>query len=268
MFRSLKLIKLRVLQVNTSAYPSIINNIRSFTSSESPASMSWDKMTSTQRDAWILLGWNETSWKGQSPAPPSDSAYWKQLTPTQQSAAKYGLGYTSHVWDMELDGIEEHSDSNIVSTDKVNNEVSSSNNKKTGGILSSIFNVIKGGSDVINTGFDIANDPIAGIQDSISNKIDISSIESIVYLDDSGSMQGSNIQHAKEAFNSIFPLFRTIPTRIVLFGSNKTELFDKRQEEISSKSKNVPSTLITNQWNGHSGGTYMWHMIGTSFDFF
>jgi uncharacterized protein with von Willebrand factor type A (vWA) domain len=79
-----------------------------------------------------------------------------------------------------------------------------------------------------------------------------------VYLDDSGSMQGKNLKAAKIAFNSIMPKFENVPTRIVLFGSSKTELV-QRTAKVNSE------LMKADAWKGFSGGTYMWHMIGNCF---
>mmetsp|Transcript_23750 Transcript_23750/g.27934 ORF Transcript_23750/g.27934 Transcript_23750/m.27934 type:complete len:380 (+) Transcript_23750:2-1141(+) len=220
-------------------------------------------MTPQQQEAWKFLGWNENSWNGIEDAPLSDSAHWNQLTSEQQSAAKYGLGYDSKSWDDELNGISHNSNNNnSVQFSKENHSsisnVKDQSNKKSSGILSSIFGVFSGGAEIINHGIDVAKDPISGIKDIAdtitTERIEIASTEAILYLDNSVSMtNGSNLKLAHQAFESILPQFNNIPTRVVVFGSYK--------DEIVVRDKNIPKIPILPHWDGNGGGTYLWHMI-------
>lgn len=77
-------------------------------------------------------------------------------------------------------------------------------------------------------------------------------IETILYLDDSGSMSG-NLALGKSALVSMAHLLKGSKTRIVKFGAGKT-VISPREEKWST-------ALTCLNWDGSSGSTYMWKMI-------
>lgn len=77
-------------------------------------------------------------------------------------------------------------------------------------------------------------------------------IETILYLDDSGSMSGK-LGQGKAALQDMSHLLQNTHTRIVKFGSAKA---------VVSPRENGWSTALTClNWNASSGSTYMWKMI-------
>jgi hypothetical protein len=100
------------------------------------------------------------------------------------------------------------------------------------------------------------------VLDATSGVLEITGIDTLVYLDDSASMQGSNLREGQEALQSLETRLKTasddadqryLPTRIVKFGNHATVL------NPSEEDWNV--SLVNAAWDGSSGGTYMWKMI-------
>jgi hypothetical protein len=77
-------------------------------------------------------------------------------------------------------------------------------------------------------------------------------IETVVYLDDSGSMS-HNLSMGKSALASMAPLMQGTSTRIIKFGSGKTV--------ISPREQSWSTALTCLNWDAGSGSTYMWKMI-------
>ena len=59
--------------------------------------LSWDDLTSKEKELWMLLGWQQAQWDGNDP-PPSANKAWKDLNYQEQSAAM-NLGFTEDMWD-------------------------------------------------------------------------------------------------------------------------------------------------------------------------
>merc|ERR1719201_3129063 len=57
----------------------------------------WATMHSPDRDAWLSLGWNQSSWWGMEEPPPQE--IWSELSDTQRDAAVL-LGYSQDTWDI------------------------------------------------------------------------------------------------------------------------------------------------------------------------
>ena len=233
----------------------ISSSSRYSSSWSSPAKLDWAEMTPTQHAAWQQLGWNEHSWEGLAGPPPSDAAKWVDLSPAEQAAAQYGLGYSAQTWDNELLGLEQPSDTagHSSSSTPVHNRTESSAaasvapKSRSTGLLSSVARAVRVGSDLVETGLDFRKDPIGGLMDSASGgAVTIDQTEAIVYLDDSGSMANArNLSEAHAAFDSFAPLLADTPTRVVLFGSNKFELIG-RQDTLDSN-------RVKGSWHGGSG---------------
>lgn len=269
----------------------IIMQSRYASSFESSTGTPWTKMTPQQRQAWELLGWNRHSWEGDVDPPPSDSCLWGELSPAQQAAAQHGLGYSPHAWDAELQGDDDHAENEHGELVCEEEEPTSSSlmsgggnlpSRKTGGIgavVGSLFQAVSLGASVVDKGFQVAHDPIGAVSDTFSGPpVVVREIESIVYLDDSVSMKsGQNLASAHAAYKAIAPALRETPTRVVMFGTGKSELVSRGSGSGSSggsssasggkQLEQVPSGLVvatdhvTSQWQATSGGTYLWHMI-------
>jgi len=234
------------------------SSLRYSSSFSSPAKLDWVAMTPTQRAAWEQLGWSECSWEGLAKPPPSDAAKWADLSPAEQAAAQYGLGYSAQTWDDELLGLEQPSKSNshtshTSSSTPAHNQTGSSAaasvapKSRSRGLLSSVARAVRVGSDLVETGLDFRKDPIGGLMDLASGSaVTIDQTEAIVYLDDSGSMANArNLSEAHTAFDSFAPLLASTPTRVVIFGSNKFELIG-RQDTLDSN-------RVKERWRGGSG---------------
>lgn len=127
--------------------------------------------------------------------------------------------------------------------------------------MGTLFQAVSMGASVVDKGFEAVHDPEGAITDSLSGPpVLVKGIESIVYLDDSGSMGGGNLQSAKAAYEVIAPALKETPTRVVMFGTGKSELVARGRGD-QPHGLVVSSTSVTSQWRATSGGTYLWHMV-------
>lgn len=92
------------------------------------------------------------------------------------------------------------------------------------------------------------------VLDEFSDPVVIPSdgIETVLYLDDSGSMDG-NLYQGKAALDSMAPLIQGSSIRTVKFGRGKTI--------VSPREKEWSTALTFLNWDASSGSTYMWKMI-------
>ena len=63
----------------------------------------WQDLPEEIQVAYGVLGYNETAWNG-GIEPESSGLYWDEITPEQQEAALF-IGYTSEMWDTEVDAL-------------------------------------------------------------------------------------------------------------------------------------------------------------------
>ena len=170
-----------------------------------------------------MLGWTEQSWSGDAPAPPSDTALWDELSSGEQAALKYGLGYTSASWDAELlEGGDE--DDGGSSDDSVMHSSSSSSSSdlstageqglgtRSKGIVSSLFGAVSAAARVVDTANAVAEsrDIFTAIDEASATSVTLSGgYETLIYLDDSGSMTHAGRLHAaQKALDSILDILR------------------------------------------------------------
>jgi hypothetical protein len=263
--------------VKGAAVPVVVAFVAPFSSS---SLREWEKLTERERQAWRVLGWTKRSWSGTDPAPASDTALWKELSPEEQAALQYGLSYTAQSWDAELldgsdddddDGAEPEDESAINTVPRdgggasgVVAEAGGVPGTRSRGIVSSLFGVFSGAARAADTATAVASsgDVFTAWQELNVTPVELSSgYESIIYLDDSGSMlHGGVMQAGQDAFqDAVDILQRKNPTefaersRILLFGTNKTEL-KGRGDPLDAK-------VVRGLWRGDSGMTYLWHMI-------
>lgn len=90
------------------------------------------------------------------------------------------------------------------------------------------------------------------VLDAMSNTIVVNDVETILYLDDSASMKGTNLSKGHQILASMSNIL-TSNIRVVKFGSRKT-IIAARDEELSL-------SLAHFGWDASSGSTYMWKMI-------
>ena len=237
----------------------------------------WEQLTIREREAWKILGWTERSWAGDEPCPPSDTALWNELSPTEQSALKYGLSYTQKTWDAEMldEGIEDTDTPNEVTNNStpspgysgaVSSSMSPSGSTKSQGIVKSIFGAFNAAGDIVESAYDTSQsgDVMQFFRETTKDKVALQSgYESIFYLDDSGSMgemfSSSRLSAAKQALTKTVNIMRNGDpefdhrSRILMFGDGKWES-NAREDRIDLDS-------IKSSWHGESGGTYLWHMV-------
>ena len=106
---------------------------------------------------------------------------------------------------------------------------------------------------------------VPSVMDAHSGVLEVTGIDTVVYLDDSISMQeGSNLHEGRKALESLEARLKTnqydddsdqrfLPTRIVKFGDHPLVLSPSEEDWSVS--------LVCAAWDGSSGGTYMWKMI-------
>ncbi len=59
--------------------------------------LSWEDLTTKEKELWMLLGWQQEQWDRNEP-PPSAGKAWKDLNYQERSAA-VNLGFTEEMWD-------------------------------------------------------------------------------------------------------------------------------------------------------------------------
>ena len=237
-------------------------------------------MTSEQQAAWGMLGWSETSWNGDAEPPLSDGALWKNLSPGEAAAARFGLGYTPESWDAELlEGQPGDGDALAASSSSSSSSVAAAGAglRKGSGVLGALFGALRSGAELVDQGFDVARDPAGGLADALlaGPAVPVDGPEAIVYLDDSGSMASArHLASAHAAFAELAPRLACTPTRVVLFGTSKEELVprtaaasppppppERARASAGSVGRPVNVPEVLGAWRGRSGGTYLWHMI-------
>lgn len=228
---------------------------------------SWELSSESERLAWRQLGVDKNNWKFGELVIPNKLA-WNNLNDSQKAAVIYGLQLTEDQWN----GLP----SNFVKNEqikplqdllgiKVANPSSSSNvfssTIKTvlnfapivAELISSIPIVKK--NPILSMAIKAAASSLSNISDETSESIIVQDIETVLYLDDSGSMYGSNLSKGQSLLNSMWSSL-SCNLRIVKFGTYKTVL-SERSENISV----LPEVTTNMMWNAQSGLTYMWHMI-------
>ena len=93
---------------------------------------------------------------------------------------------------------------------------------------------------------------VPNLQDSMQPCVEVAGTETVVFLDDSFSMSGTNLDQGKSVLREIQSLLQDSRTRIVKFGSSKSIILPRGT---------AWSPLLASSWDASSGGTYMWHMI-------
>lgn len=128
-----------------------------------------------------------------------------------------------------------------------------------------------------------ALDNLPAVIDFQEGVVPVESLETVVYLDDSGSMSGKNLEAGHRLLERMSHLLTDSPTRILVFGS-EARVVAPRDANVSPDKNSSPSstsnavsldvaarkkaekdeslaTLTNMQWSAESGGTYMWKMI-------
>lgn len=220
----------------------------------------WKSMSGTDRLCWEQLGWKESSWEGKEPGP--KLLRWAALDSAQKSVAMHGLKLDETLWDSLIESNQ------LVPVAANNKAVHSSASTNTSSSMKEVasrmaWTALKVAVPVVSMLSSgggrgslaaMAVGQLPTLIDDFSDPIVIPSngIETILYLDDSGSMSG-NLGQGKAALQDMSGLLQGTHTRIVKFGSGKA---------VVSPRENGWSTALTClNWNASSGSTYMWKMI-------
>ena len=237
--------------------------------------VNWQYLPADERAAWSVLGWTAEAWDGSKQAPLTILQDWEELTPAQRGAATHGLGYTADLWDAERLA------SAIVVAPSAEEKAavappgpSSSAGGVVGTLARAAWGVAKTAAPVAGSALARSRHPgaiVAGhmmqavpsMVDAMASPVAVDGVETVVYLDDSGSMRsgsgasgwlaGSLLDEGKRVLSSMGPLLRG-PTRVLKFGHTPTVL--------APREPHPPITeLVSLGWDGSSGATYMWKMI-------
>jgi hypothetical protein len=250
---------------------------------------SWSSLSASEQAAWQVLGYNSESWEGkQSPPLWKD---WTDLTLEEQAAARYGLNVsTSQQWNQlkpsEIPSLESLLQSSYDSEEDTNCKAlvaqetralrkqqqttnSSWAQRAMGtalGLAPVVGPLLKSasmyGRGRQGLGLSVVGsllEELPNIMDASSGLLDVTGIDTVLYLDDSCSMEGTNLYQAKQALESLESRLKTdsedrfLPTRIVKFGD--------RSVVLSPSEEDWNRSLVSLAWDGTSGGTYMWKMI-------
>lgn len=221
----------------------------------------WSALTDTEREVWKQFSWTEGAWAGRDKAPVL--VKWKDLDTAQQSAVKYGLKLDETQWNSLVD--DKHSLATS-SAGKQQSAITASTSKGVKSVATSLaWSAIK----VIGPAARAFTGPrshpalhLAGhllghsstLLDEFADPVIIPAggMETILYLDDSGSMD-DNLFQGKAALDTMSDLLQGNSVRIVKFGAGKTVL--------SPRDDSFSTALTFLNWDAKSGSTYMWKMI-------
>ena len=163
---------------------------------------SWGALPTDERAAWSALGWSAESWDGSRHAPMSTLQNWDELTASQRGAAQHGLGYTEELWNAQRDA------SAIVLTSP-SDDAKPPARLPSGGGASVVGTFARAAWGVAKTVAPVAGSALAkarhpgfmlaghvlqsvpSVLDAVASPVDVCGIETVLYLDDSGSMRGS-----------------------------------------------------------------------------
>ncbi|CAB9516426.1 expressed unknown protein [Seminavis robusta] len=253
----------------------------------------WSSLSADEQAAWKTFHYDRDSWERRRPAP--EWKQWDRLTLEEKAAAMYGLKiHNQKEWDQAAPSF--HGDipplSSLLledSDDDENDETANAlvvaqetrlarqqqQQQQSNWLGQMAYSTIKGLAPVAGPllrnaanhsrgalGLSLAGsllESLPTIMDASSGVLHITGIDTLIYLDDSASMAGSNLREGQKALQSLEQRLkadddqRFLPTRIVKFGIHPTILNPSEEDWNAS--------LVNFAWDGSSGGTYMWKMI-------
>jgi hypothetical protein len=227
-----------------------------------PGSVKWNSLPTNEQKAWELLGWDQALWNNRK----GNYKRWSLLNSAEQAAVKYGLGYTDAQWDEFVASSVTISNSDPVGTGKALDHRDPGQQTMAAGFAATLAGTAWKGLKIIapvvkslsrhalHPGIKLVASGIShlpGFVEDLSPPAEIRGIETILYLDDSGSM-ASHLSTGQKLLNEMEPILHDT-TRIVKFGGHKTVL-NGRGDQWSS-------AITTLGWDASSGSTYMWKMI-------
>ena len=235
--------------------------------------LSWSSLTNSQKLAVEHLGWGKRQWNGIDHL--SDLPAWNKLSLSQQAAVQHGLSLTKDEYELarrSLRNSHKQESQQSKSTSSMSQSISSSvaSGKK---LLSAIPSIPSMPKSLARAAWKavqyvapiVSNSPktsrsIAALAlesfptlvDAMADKVCLEDrVETILYLDDSGSMH-SKLGMGQSVLSSMASSLQ-VSTRVIKFGSKKTVL-GVRDDSFST-------SLTMFGWNAKSGSTYMWKMI-------
>ena len=211
---------------------------------------SWRDVSDSKRMALELLGWTQEKWDNSAPPP---FIPWGKLTSEQKSAVQYGLNLSER----EYQSVLSRSDRAAMATPrkKTKSSVAASATSYAWGAFKTIAPLVS----LMSKSHPAAHMAATAMQqlptilDRLADKVRVDAgVETILYLDDSGSMSDKLVQGQSVLDAMSHTLQKN--ARIVKFGTMPTVL--------ASREESCWSTSLTLWgWNATSGRTYMWKMI-------
>lgn len=225
------------------------------------AKKAWKTMTDTERSVWTQLAWTEDKWNGTERAPAVFK--WESLDSAQKSAVKYGLKLDEVEWNLLVDddtfwvpeGASRKGAITATPSATTIKSVASSIAWTALKIVGPVARAVSGprSHPALNLAGQLLGQS-STLLDEFADPVIIPSdgIETVLYLDDSGSMV-DNLYQGKAALDTISPLLQGNSVRILKFGTGKTVL--------SPRDNSFSTALTCLNWDAKSGMTYMWKMI-------
>jgi hypothetical protein len=219
----------------------------------------WNALSANEKMVWEQLGWNSKSWTSSDSGPPLSE--WDQLEPAQKSALSYGLNMNESKWNEivrsgSMKPKELKSTTSIVAKGATAASIQAAAASVAWSAMKIIGPVVSLAGKVHPAAklASMAVQQIPTLMDEFADPVLIpaGNLETVLYLDDSGSMSG-NLSLGKSALTSVADLLQESPTRIVKFGSGKS-VIAPREDKWST-------ALTCLNWDASSGSTYMWKMI-------
>eukprot|EP00439_Symbiodinium_sp_Y106_P083898 s498_g24.t1 len=219
----------------------------------------WEALSESERAAWESLGRGE-SWHR---TPQKTLPSWGQLQAHQQAAAKHGLGLHEESWE----GLRAQIQAEAAPSPSVSSGAplarAGAGAARTGaaGLAGVAWSVCKTLAPIVGDALDGAKHPglrllggafryMADVNDTLAAPVTVDDVETIMYLDDSGSMRGSvqgvfgksGLQLGQDALDQVVPLLQG-PTRILKFGTLPKVLLP-REELSASQDTAATATLL------------------------
>eukprot|EP00434_Breviolum_minutum_P000218 symbB.v1.2.000181.t1/scaffold9.1/size550961/37 len=268
----------------------------------------WSSLSTSHQQAWQALGVkDENAWKVLSQKSCGNGTgtlklkEFQKLPTAQQAAILHGLGADVATWDafvktyesQQLEISEPHKPE-LVKEDKVLKPAGMADSlissawhftKKYGPALGSVLkdagNPGRARGSLLAMSVGQLLEMLPWMVDMREGPVLVDALETVLYLDDSGSMNGANLSEARGALRKMAHLLQDSPTRVCTFGTHKQVILprehgDRHDQNSGSTalvdSENAPQyfsekfdrlnpDIIGLQWKGKSPGTYMWHMI-------
>lgn len=225
------------------------------------AKQSWKAMSDTERSVWTQLAWTEDKWNGADKSPAVNK--WDSLDAAQKSAVMYGLKLDESEWNALVD------DEKFWATEITSKRSAIAASPPVTTVKSVASSIAWTALKIVGPAARAMSGPrshpalnLAGqllghsttLLDEFADPVIIPSdgIETVLYLDDSGSMD-AHLYEGKAALDTISPLLQGTSVRILKFGTGKTVL--------SPRDNSFSTALTCLNWDAKSGSTYMWKMI-------